>query len=61
MIELGNVYDLEQYGICRCTNTAYYDNMRLYEMQNIDDDSYIIINEYGEPYGEGSFDDWNIM
>lgn len=61
MFEIGSVYEIESQGaIYRCTGMirSYSDGMRLYEMQNIDDDSYIIIDDYGELYGEGSFDDW---
>ena len=61
MFEIGSVYEIEsQEAIYRCTGMirSYSDGMRLYEMQNIDNDSYIIIDDYGELYGEGSFDDW---
>lgn len=61
MFDCGSLYDLEEYGVCKCTNATYYDNMRLYEMQKIDDGDYIIINEYGELYGEGGFDEWDIV
>lgn len=65
MFEVGSIYVLDPYSIYmeqeyRCTGDvySYSDGMRLYEMQNIDDEYYIIVDEYGELYGAGCFEDW---
>lgn len=61
MFEVGSMYEVDdQETIYKCTGEvySYSDGMRLFEMQSTYDDSYIIVDEYGELYGEGSFDDW---
>lgn len=64
MFEVGSVYAIDPYTTdeqeYKCTGEvySYSDGMRLFEMNNIYDDSYVIVDEYGELYGEGSFDDW---
>ena len=65
MFEVGYIYELDPFSTYmeqeyKCTDDVYScsDGMILYEMQNIDDESYIIVDEYGELYGAGCFDDW---
>lgn len=61
MFEVGYIYNIDQcIGEYKCTGEvySYEDGMRLFEMQSIDDEDYVIVDEYGELYGEGSFDDW---
>lgn len=65
MFEVGSIYALDPYSTeadeeYKCTGDvySYLDCMRLFEMQNIDDEYYIIVDEYGELYGAGCFDDW---
>lgn len=65
MFEVGSIYSLDPYLTSmeqeyRCTGDmySYLDGMRLYEMQNIDNGDYVIVDEYGELYGAGCFEDW---
>ena len=65
MFEVGSIYSLDPYSTSleeeyKCTGDvySYSDGMRLYEMQSIDYGDYVIVDEYGEMYGAGSFDDW---
>lgn len=65
MFEVGSIYALDPYSTSmeeeyKCTGEvySYSDCMRLYEMQSIDYGDYVIVDEYGELYGQGSFDDW---
>ncbi len=65
MFEVGSIYALDPYSTgvdeeYKCTGDvySYSDGMRLFEMQNIDDGYYTIVDEYGELYGVGSFEDW---
>ena len=65
MFEVGSIYSLDPYSTSleeeyKCTGDvySYSDGMRLYEMQSIDYGDYVIVDEYGELYGAGSFDDW---
>lgn len=65
MFEVGSIYALDPYVTgtdqeYKCTGDvySYSDCMRLFEMQNIDYEFYVIVDEYGDMYGQGSFDDW---
>lgn len=65
MFEVGSTYLLDTYSTgveeeYRCTDAvySYLDGMHLYEMQSVDYGDYVIVDEYCELYGEGSFDDW---
>lgn len=65
MFEVGSIYALDPYSTgteeeYKCTEDvySYSDGMRLYEMQSIDYGDYVIVDEYGELYGAGCFDDW---
>ena len=65
MFEVGSIYSLDPYVTgneqeYKCTGDvySYSDCMRLFEMQNIDYEFYVIVDEYGDMYGQGSFDDW---
>lgn len=65
MFEVGSIYSLDPYSTgteeeYKCTGDvySYLDCMRLFEMQSIDYEFYVIVDEYGDMYGQGSFDDW---
>ena len=65
MFEVGSIYSLDPYVTgneqeYKCTGNvySYSDCMRLFEMQNIDYEFYVIVDEYGDMYGQGSFEDW---
>lgn len=65
MFEVDSIYALDPYSTSmdeeyKCTGDvySYLDGMRLYEMQSIDYGDYVIVDEYGELYGAGSFEDW---
>lgn len=65
MFEVGSIYSLDPYSTgteeeYKCTGDVYSypDCMRLFEMQSIDYAFYVIVDEYGDMYGQGSFEDW---
>lgn len=65
MFEVGSIYALDPYSTgteeeYKCTGDvySYLDGMRLYEMQSVDYGDCVIVDEYGEMYGAGCFEDW---